>query len=49
MAVIGTHIADVAAHSEMLARSHIRLTAIVVIFLWLRLMKNIRAFAMLGK
>ena len=49
MAVIGTHIADVVSHSIALARVHIRLTAIVIIFLWLRLMKNVRAFSLLGK
>lgn len=48
LAVIGTHIADIAAHTDQMARVHIRLTAIVIIFLWLRLMKNIRAFSMLG-
>ncbi|XP_053393911.1 uncharacterized protein LOC123525348 isoform X2 [Mercenaria mercenaria] len=48
LAVIGTHVADIVVHTDALARAHIRLTAVVVIFLWLRLMKNIRAFAMLG-
>ncbi|XP_052775718.1 uncharacterized protein LOC128213734 isoform X3 [Mya arenaria] len=48
LAVIGTHIADIISHTDQLARHHIRLTAVVIIFLWLRLMKNIRAFALLG-
>ena len=49
LAVIVTHIVDIAAHTDGLARAHIRLTAVTVIFLWLRLMKNIRAFATLGE
>ncbi|XP_060608623.1 uncharacterized protein LOC132760627 isoform X3 [Ruditapes philippinarum] len=48
VAVIGTHVADIVDHTDAVARAHIRLTAVVVIFLWLRLMKNIRAFSMLG-
>lgn len=44
-----THIADILAHSEGLARAHIRIMAITIILLWLRLMKNARAFALLGK
>ena len=46
---ICTHVADVLSHSEVLARAHIRLMAITIILLWLRLMKNARAFALLGK
>ncbi|XP_035826485.1 uncharacterized protein LOC101851051 isoform X3 [Aplysia californica] len=45
---IVTHIADVIAHSETLARLHIRIMSITIILLWLRLMKNARAFALLG-
>ncbi|KAL4232901.1 hypothetical protein ACF0H5_007588 [Mactra antiquata] len=48
LSVIGTHVADIVHHTDAIARAHIRLTAVVVIFLWLRLMKNIRAFATLG-
>ncbi|RUS78045.1 hypothetical protein EGW08_014184 [Elysia chlorotica] len=43
-----THIADVANHTEKIARAHIRLMAVTIILLWLRLMKNARAFALLG-
>ena len=46
---ICTHVADVISHSEAVARAHIRLMAITIILLWLRLMKNARAFALLGK
>nr|KAG5703897.1 hypothetical protein BaRGS_008156 [Batillaria attramentaria] len=45
---IATHVADIVAHSETLARAHIRLMALTIIMLWLRLMKNARAFALLG-
>ncbi|XP_052264627.1 transient receptor potential cation channel subfamily A member 1-like isoform X2 [Dreissena polymorpha] len=48
LAVIVTHFVDIGFHTEKIARAHIRLTAIVIIFLWLRLMKNIRAFSLLG-
>ena len=47
--VIATHIADIAAHTDAIARAHIRLTAVTIVFLWLRLMKNIRGFATLGQ
>ncbi|GFS22479.1 transient receptor potential cation channel subfamily V member 1-like isoform X2 [Elysia marginata] len=43
-----THIVDIARHSEQVARAHIRLMAVTIILLWLRLMKNARAFALLG-
>ena len=43
-----THIVDVVNHSENVARAHIRLMAVTIILLWLRLMKNARAFALLG-
>ncbi|XP_076463277.1 uncharacterized protein LOC143295453 isoform X2 [Babylonia areolata] len=43
-----THIADVVSHSESLARAHIRVMCVTIILLWLRLMKNARAFALLG-
>ncbi|KAK7492930.1 hypothetical protein BaRGS_00015877 [Batillaria attramentaria] len=45
---IATHVADIVAHSETMARAHIRLMALTIIMLWLRLMKNARAFALLG-
>ncbi|XP_059144999.1 uncharacterized protein LOC131932143 [Physella acuta] len=45
---MATHIADIISHTELLARAHIRLMSITIIFLWLRLMKNARAFAALG-
>merc|ERR1719422_2081224 len=45
---ITTHIVDVAAHSETTARLHIRIMSITIILLWLRLMKNARAFSLLG-
>ncbi|XP_064605915.1 transient receptor potential cation channel subfamily V member 2-like [Liolophura sinensis] len=48
LASIITHIADVAAHSDLLARWHIRILAFTIILLWLRLMKNARAFERLG-
>lgn len=48
IAVISTHFADIFAHSNLLARAHIRLTAVSVILLWLRLFKNVRAYAFLG-
>ncbi|XP_070196553.1 transient receptor potential cation channel subfamily V member 1-like [Littorina saxatilis] len=43
-----THVVDVAHHSETLARTHIRFMAVTIILLWLRLMKNARAFTQLG-
>lgn len=46
---ICTHVVDVISHSEGVARAHIRLMAVTIILLWLRLMKNARAFALLGK
>eukprot|EP00058_Branchiostoma_floridae_P024192 XP_002609682.1 hypothetical protein BRAFLDRAFT_123581 [Branchiostoma floridae] len=41
---ITTHIVDVFAHSKELARWHIRIFALTIIIMWLRLMKNARAF-----
>lgn len=49
LASIITHVADVIAHSDLLARWHIRIIAVTIILLWLRLMKNARAFERLGK
>ncbi|ESO84661.1 hypothetical protein LOTGIDRAFT_168525 [Lottia gigantea] len=45
---VATHIADVIAHSEHLARWHVRFMSFTIIILWLRLMKNARAFTLLG-
>ncbi|XP_078610224.1 uncharacterized protein LOC144881203 isoform X4 [Branchiostoma floridae x Branchiostoma japonicum] len=45
---ITTHIVDVFAHSEELARWHIRIFALTIIIMWLRLMKNARAFRAIG-
>ncbi|CAL1548535.1 unnamed protein product [Lymnaea stagnalis] len=49
LACMATHIADIISHSEILARAHIRLMAVTIILLWLRLMKNARAFSQLGR
>ncbi|KAI0229397.1 hypothetical protein LSAT2_020202 [Lamellibrachia satsuma] len=43
-----THVIDVGAHSSFRARLHVRIMAITIILLWLRLMKNLRSFAKLG-
>ncbi|XP_078318077.1 uncharacterized protein LOC111118347 isoform X2 [Crassostrea virginica] len=48
MASITTHIVDIFVHSDDLARAHIRIMAVTIILLWLRLMKVARAFAVLG-
>ncbi|KAI8478980.1 LON peptidase N-terminal domain and RING finger protein 2 [Branchiostoma belcheri] len=45
---ITTHIVDVFAHSTELARWHIRIFALTIIIMWLRLMKNARAFRAIG-
>ncbi|BFZ16281.1 hypothetical protein BsWGS_19321 [Bradybaena similaris] len=45
---IATHVADIISHTEILARLHIRFMAVTIILLWLRLMKNARAFSILG-
>ncbi|KAL5020929.1 hypothetical protein ScPMuIL_000084 [Solemya velum] len=45
---ISTHLVDIFDHSINLALAHIRLMSITIILLWLRLMKNARAFALLG-
>ncbi|CAH1772535.1 unnamed protein product [Owenia fusiformis] len=45
---VGTHIGDVFFHTDFLARLHIRIMAVTIILIWLRLMKNARAFATLG-
>ena len=49
VACVITHIVDVVNHTDFSARLHIRIMAITVILIWLRLMKNARAFSALGK
>jgi hypothetical protein len=44
-----THFVDVAHHTTFIARLHIRIMAITVILIWLRLLKNARAFSYLGE
>ncbi|XP_040289767.1 transient receptor potential cation channel subfamily A member 1-like [Bufo bufo] len=49
LAVIVTHIADVIVKSNAdLHVSHVRVFAVTIIFLWLRLMKHARAIRLLG-
>ncbi|XP_071119382.1 transient receptor potential cation channel subfamily A member 1-like [Haliotis cracherodii] len=43
-----THLVDVVQHSELLARWHIRIMCVTIILLWLRLMKCVRAFTVVG-
>lgn len=43
-----THLADVVRHSEKLAYVHLQLVAITVVPLWLRNMKHLRTFRVLG-
>ncbi|XP_041358930.1 transient receptor potential cation channel subfamily V member 3-like isoform X1 [Gigantopelta aegis] len=43
-----THLVDIGFHSDEIARSHIRVMSITIILLWLRLMKNARAFSVFG-
>ncbi|KAK6191478.1 hypothetical protein SNE40_003156 [Patella caerulea] len=45
---IVTHLFDIGMHSEHLARWHVRIMCVTIILLWLRLMKNARAFTLLG-
>ncbi|KAJ8306387.1 hypothetical protein KUTeg_016932 [Tegillarca granosa] len=45
---IATHFADIISHTEELARQHIRIMAITIILLWIRLFKIARAFSLLG-
>lgn len=44
IAVLGLHLADIFLVSGSLRVYSLRLFAVVVIFLWLRLMKHVRAF-----
>ncbi|CAH1253679.1 TRPA1 [Branchiostoma lanceolatum] len=45
---ITLHVVDVFAHSKEVARWHIRIFALTIIIMWLRLMKNARAFKAIG-
>ncbi|XP_065107651.1 uncharacterized protein [Paramisgurnus dabryanus] len=48
LAVLGIHFADVYLMSKSLRQSSLRLFAVSIIFLWLRLMKQVRAFRAMG-
>ncbi|XP_048126389.1 polycystin-2 isoform X2 [Alosa alosa] len=48
IAVLGIHLADIFLVSGSLRIYSLRLFAVVVIFLWLRLMKHVRAFRVMG-
>ena len=45
---ISTHVIDVSYHTNFVARLHIRIMAVTVILLWIRLLKNARAFTFIG-
>uniref|UniRef100_UPI00398E77B1 transient receptor potential channel pyrexia-like n=1 Tax=Pristiophorus japonicus TaxID=55135 RepID=UPI00398E77B1 len=47
-ALIATYAADLSMNSEMIHTTHIRLFAVTIIFLWLRVMKHVRAIRALG-
>ncbi|XP_048384543.1 transient receptor potential channel pyrexia-like [Stegostoma tigrinum] len=47
-ALIATHAVDLTTESEFIHVAHIRLFAVTIIFLWLRLMKHVRAIRALG-
>ncbi|XP_059826953.1 transient receptor potential cation channel subfamily A member 1-like [Hypanus sabinus] len=47
-ALIGTYIADLSMTSESIHTTHIRICAVTIIFLWLRVMKHVRAIRSLG-
>ncbi|XP_051879492.1 transient receptor potential channel pyrexia-like [Pristis pectinata] len=47
-ALIGIYIADLSMTSETIHTTHIRLCAVTIIFLWLRVMKHVRAIRALG-
>ena len=49
LACVITHTVDIVHHTLFVARLHIRIMAITVILIWLRLMKNARAFSALGE
>ncbi|XP_062375436.1 transient receptor potential cation channel subfamily A member 1 [Sardina pilchardus] len=48
IAVLGLHLADIFLVSGSLRAYSLRLFAVVVVFLWLRLMKHVRAFRVMG-
>ncbi|XP_061410050.1 transient receptor potential cation channel subfamily A member 1-like [Lethenteron reissneri] len=48
LVVFITHLADVVKHSEKVAYVHLQLVAITVVPLWLRNMKHLRTFRVLG-
>ncbi|XP_021464062.1 transient receptor potential cation channel subfamily V member 5 isoform X1 [Oncorhynchus mykiss] len=48
MAVFGIHVADIFLLGGTLRDYSLRLFAVVIIFLWLRLMKHVRAFRVMG-
>ncbi|XP_053535569.1 transient receptor potential cation channel subfamily A member 1 isoform X2 [Ictalurus punctatus] len=48
IAVLGLHLADVYLVSQTLQMYSLRIFAVAVIFLWLRLMKHVRAFRVMG-
>ncbi|KAI1894449.1 hypothetical protein AGOR_G00115930 [Albula goreensis] len=48
MVVFGIHVADIFITESTLGAYSLRLFAVTVIFLWLRLMKHVRAFRVMG-
>ncbi|TRY85651.1 hypothetical protein DNTS_008800 [Danionella cerebrum] len=48
LAVLGLHVADIFLMSDTLRINSLRLFAVSIIFLWLRLMKHVRAFRPMG-
>ncbi|KTG32942.1 hypothetical protein cypCar_00013010 [Cyprinus carpio] len=48
LAVLGIHLADIFLLSDSLRQNSLRLFAVSIIFLWLRLMKHVRAFRVMG-
>ncbi|CAL8297716.1 unnamed protein product [Merluccius merluccius] len=47
-AVIGVHLADILLVSAALHTASLRLLSVTIIFLWLRLLKHVRAFRVMG-
>ncbi|MBN3320295.1 PYX protein, partial [Atractosteus spatula] len=48
MVVFGIHVADIFINNISLRVNSLRLFAVILIFLWLRLMKHVRAFRVMG-
>lgn len=48
LSILGIHFADVFLMSNLLRQNSLRLFAVSIIFLWLRLMKQVRAFRAMG-